>query len=106
MTAPQSPVPQEVKQALEAAGQSERRRRGAHGRRTSSSARTRPTPRRARRWPGATIKGYYVVPPDYIAKGVVDVYTQDTINVSGSEARNAFSNLIRERLMSGRAGRG
>ncbi len=30
-----------------------------------------------------TIKGYFVVPPDYIASGVVDVYTQDTFNISG-----------------------
>ena len=51
---------------------------------------------------GRKIKGYYVFPPDYIAKGVVDVYTQDTINVAGSEARNAFSNLVRQRLLSGR----
>ena len=51
---------------------------------------------------GRTIKGYYVVPPDYIAKGVVDVYTQDTMNITGSEARNAFSNLVRQRLVKGR----
>ena len=46
------------------------------------------------------IKGYFLVPADYIARGVVDVYTQDTFNVSGSESRNAFSTLIRERLVS------
>jgi ABC-2 type transport system permease protein len=51
---------------------------------------------------GRKIKGYYVVPSDYIAKGVVDVYTPDTINISGSEARNAFSNLVRQRLLNGR----
>ena len=36
---------------------------------------------------GRKVKGYYVVPSDYIAKGVVDVYTPDTFNISGSEAR-------------------
>jgi ABC-2 type transport system permease protein len=49
-----------------------------------------------------TIKGYYVLPSDYLASGVVDVYTQDTINLSGSEARNAFSGLIRRRLVADR----
>ena len=49
-----------------------------------------------------TIKGYFVVPPDYIEKGVIDVYTPDTFSVSGSESRNAFSSLIRERLVTGR----
>jgi ABC-2 type transport system permease protein len=49
-----------------------------------------------------TLKGYFVVPPDYIEKGVIDVYTPDTFSVSGSESRNAFSSLVRERLVTGR----
>ncbi len=49
-----------------------------------------------------TLKGYFVVPQDYIEKGVIDVYTPDTFSVSGSESRNAFSSLIRERLVTGR----
>ena len=49
-----------------------------------------------------TIKGYFVVPADYIEKGVIDIYTQDTFSVSGSESRNAFSSLLRERLVTGR----
>ena len=48
-----------------------------------------------------TIKGYFVVPADYIDNGIIDIYTQDTMNMSGSESRNAFANLIRDRLMSG-----
>jgi ABC-2 type transport system permease protein len=99
--ASQSPVPEEVKQALEAAGQSGA---GAPGFMESSFVfRPYPTETDARAaLAGRKIKGYYVVPPDYIAKGVVDVYTQDTINISGSEARGAFSNLVRERLVNGR----
>ena len=42
-----------------------------------------------------TLKGYFVVPQDYIEKGVIDVYTPDTFSVSGSESRNAFSSLMR-----------
>jgi ABC-2 type transport system permease protein len=48
------------------------------------------------------IKGYFVLPADYLAKGVVDVYTQDTMNLSGSEARGAFADLIRESLLRGK----
>ena len=36
------------------------------------------------------IKGYFVVPADYIARGVVDVYTQDTFNVSGPNREMRF----------------
>jgi ABC-2 type transport system permease protein len=101
MKAARSPVPPEVKQALAAAGKSDVDVTGLMGsgfifRPYSAEAEARAAV--AKR----TIKGYYVVPPDYIANGIIDTYTQDTINVSGSEARNAFSNLIRERLMSGR----
>ena len=52
-----------------------------------------------------TIKGYFVLPPDYLTKGVVDVYTQDTTSLSGSEARDAFAALFAERLLSGKARR-
>ncbi len=50
------------------------------------------------------IKGYFVVPPDYIASGSIDVYSPDnaSLSMSGSNSRNAFSNIVRERLLSGR----
>jgi ABC-2 type transport system permease protein len=50
------------------------------------------------------IKGYFVVPPDYIAGGVIDVYSPDNVSlsISGSDSRTAFSNIVRERLLSGR----
>ena len=50
------------------------------------------------------IKGYFVVPPDYIANGSIDVYSPDNASqsMSGSSSRNAFSNIVRERLLSGR----
>jgi ABC-2 type transport system permease protein len=98
--ASQSPMPTEMKQALAAAGKSDADIAGL----VDSSFIFRPYAEADARAAVAkrTIKGYYVVPPDYIAKGIVDVYTQDTMNISGSEARTAFSNLIRERLMIGR----
>ena len=99
--ATRTPVPPEVKQALEAAGKSDADVAGF----MDSSFVFRPYSAEADARAAVakrTIKGYYVVPADYIAKGIIDVYTQDTMNMSGSEARNAFSNIIRERLMSGR----
>ena len=97
----QSPVPQELKQALEVTGRSGADVQGLMGSRFIF--RPYPSDAEARAaLAGRTIKGYYVFPPDYIAKGVIDVYTQDTINLAGSEARNAFSNLVRQRLLSGR----
>jgi ABC-2 type transport system permease protein len=97
----QSPLPEEMKQVFEATGRSGSAETGL----MQSSFVFRPYAAEAdarAALAGRNIKGYYVFPPDYVAKGVVDVYTQDTINISGSEARNAFSNLVRQRLLSGR----
>ena len=47
-----------------------------------------------------TIKGYYVIPPDYVSKGVIDVYTQDTASLTGPQARDSFTSLVRKRLLS------
>ena len=48
------------------------------------------------------IKGYFVLPADYLTRGVVDIYTQDTMNLSGGESRGAFADLIRQSLLRGR----
>jgi len=47
-----------------------------------------------------TIKGYYVIPPDYLSKGVIDVYTQDTASLTGPQGRDSFASLVRKRLLS------
>jgi ABC-2 type transport system permease protein len=49
-----------------------------------------------------TIKGYFHVPSDYLDSGVVEIYAPDTFNMSGPEARNEFSSLLRRRLLAGR----
>jgi ABC-2 type transport system permease protein len=49
-----------------------------------------------------TIKGYFVLPTDYLSTGQVDIYTPDRVSLSGSEARPAFANLVRERLVASR----
>ena len=48
------------------------------------------------------IKGYFVLPADYLERGVVDIYTQDTMNLAGGESRGAFADLIRQSLLRGR----
>jgi ABC-2 type transport system permease protein len=101
VTTSESQVPEEVTRALKAAGQS-----GAvDSRFTDSNSVFRPYPSEAEARAALAarkLKGYFVMPPDYIGKGVIDVYTQDTFNISGPESRNAFSNLVRERLVKGR----
>jgi ABC-2 type transport system permease protein len=49
-----------------------------------------------------TIKGYFVIPADYVSKGVVGIYSEESVNFSGSDARNAFSAMIREHLVRGK----
>ena len=97
-----SPVlPDEVKRALEASGQSAEVQRAL----VQSSFVFRPMatePEARAALAERRIKGYFVVPPDYLERGVIDVYRPDSVNFSGGDARNAFSTVIRERLLTGR----
>jgi ABC-2 type transport system permease protein len=47
-----------------------------------------------------TLKGYFILPAGYLAEGTVRTYASDAIDLSASDARAAFGNLIRERLVS------
>lgn len=49
-----------------------------------------------------TIKGYFLVAPDYLDSGRIDVYTPDTFSFSGSASRRALATIIRTRLLEGR----
>jgi ABC-2 type transport system permease protein len=51
---------------------------------------------------GERIKGYFVLPPDYMDTGRVDIYSPETVNLTASDSRTAFANLMRERLARGR----
>jgi ABC-2 type transport system permease protein len=95
------PVPEEVRRALEAAGQ------GAALDQAFMQSRFVFRPFAAEAEARAALaarklKGYFVVPPDYIARGVIEIYTPDAMNVSGSESRNAFASIVRGRLLRGR----
>lgn len=45
------------------------------------------------------IKGYFVIPPDYIATGTIEAYSSDDAFTSGGDARSGLAALIRMRLV-------
>jgi ABC-2 type transport system permease protein len=101
VAAPTVQIPEEVRQAVEAMGQ-----KGALAQALQDSNFVfRPFEREpdarsalARR----DIKAYFVLAEDYLQSGRVDIYSPDTLTISGSDSRASFGNLIRERLVKGR----
>jgi ABC-2 type transport system permease protein len=49
-----------------------------------------------------TIKGYFVVPSDYLSGGLIDVYSQDAMGIAFDDSRDAFADIIREQLLAAR----
>lgn len=47
-------------------------------------------------------KGYFVIGPDYLQTGRIEFYTPDAMRMSTSSVREAFSILVRERLLAER----
>jgi ABC-2 type transport system permease protein len=94
-------LPEEVKRALQASGQAAQVEKAL----VQSSVVFRPIatePEARTALAERRIKGYYVVPDDYLGRGVIDVYGPDALSFSGGDANNAFSAIVRERLLSGR----
>lgn len=98
---PASRVPDDMRRALEAAGQGAALDRALAASNfvfrpfdSETDARSALAARR--------IKGYFVLPRDYLQTGVVDVYSPDVINLSASESRAAFGSLLRRQLLTGR----
>lgn len=48
------------------------------------------------------IKGFYVVPADYMTEGRIDSYSPDRFSFSSGDSRDALGDLLRDRLISGR----
>lgn len=93
-------VPDELRRTLEAAGQ-----KAALDRIRDNNITFRPyTEESAARAALAarTIKGYFVIAPDYLESGKVVNYTTEALFVSMSESRNALADLLREHLLTGR----
>ena len=92
----QSPISEEMRRALEAAGQ------GQALERALDNFVFRPYTSRDEAHAALAarhLKGYFVIPQNYLRDGRLDVYTPDSFNVSGSDSRNALSDLLRRRLV-------
>ena len=78
-------IPEDVRRALEAAGQAEALDRAV----MSEHFVFRPvaTEEEARRALAARqLKGYFVLPKDYLTEGQLDVYSPDSVTMSGSDS--------------------
>ena len=95
-TAPQ--IPEDMRRTLEAAGQAQALDKAL----ASENFVFRPvaTGEEARKALAARdLKGYFVIPKDYLASGSIDSYMPDSFNVSGGDSRDALGDLLRERLV-------
>jgi ABC-2 type transport system permease protein len=100
-TAGADQVPEELRRALETSGQQ------ATVARMIGSARSRFRPYATESEARAAlvaqaIKGYFVLPSDYLQKGGVDAYGPDAGRLSNDEGRGAFEDLLRQHLLAGR----
>ena len=48
------------------------------------------------------IKGFYVLPEDYVASGRITAYSPETFSFSSGDSRDALAELLRGRLVAGR----
>jgi ABC-2 type transport system permease protein len=101
VTASFAKLPDDMRQVLEASGQGQ-----ALGRAIASSnfvfrrfdreedARAALVDRR--------LKGFFVVPAEYMPTGRIDVYSPESLSLSAGDSREAFGDLLRNRLTTGR----
>ena len=94
-------VPDEVRRTLEATGQSKAIDNALPLSRLAFRPFARDQDARAA-LAARTIKGIFVLPPDYLARGRIAVYAPDSFSFSTFDARDAFEDLIRERLIATR----
>ena len=91
-------IPDDVRQALEAAGQAQALDRAVLA--ENFVFRPLTTEEEARAALAARqLKGYFVVPKNYMGEGQLDVYSPDSVTMSGSDSRAALSDLLRKRLI-------
>jgi ABC-2 type transport system permease protein len=100
-TAGSDQIPEELRRALETSGQQATVQRMLGDRR--SRFHPYPTEAAARSALVAQdIKGYFVLPRDYMQNGGVEAYGPDSGRLSSEEGRDAFENLLRQHLLAGR----
>jgi ABC-2 type transport system permease protein len=91
-------IPDDLRQALTAAGQSEALDRAiAADRFVFSPFATKDAAHAA--LSARNLKGYFVIPQDYMREGRIESYSSDSVNVSGSDARRGLADLLRRRLV-------
>ena len=91
-------IPDDVRQALEAAGQAQALDRAVLA--ENFVFRPLATEEEARAALAARqLKGYFLVPKNYMSEGQLDVYSPDSVTMSGSDSRGALSDLLRKRLI-------
>jgi len=100
-TAGSDQIPEELRRALETSGQQ------ATVERMVGTARSRFRPYATEAEARAalvaqTIKGYFVLPPDYVQNGGVEAYGPDAGRLSSNEGGGAFESLLRQHLLAGR----
>jgi ABC-2 type transport system permease protein len=91
-------VPEEMRRALEAAGQGQALDQALSA--ENFVFRPMATEQEARSALAArNLKGFFLIPGDYMSSGRLDVYSPDSFTMSGSDSRDALSDLLRERLI-------
>lgn len=93
-------APDELRRTLEAAGQKAALDRIREDNITFRPFAQEPAARAALM--ARSIKGYFVIAPDYVDSGNVASYTPEATRLSMSESRNALADLLREHLLVGR----
>jgi ABC-2 type transport system permease protein len=94
-------LPEELRQALEAAGQGHALDRAM----PSANFVFRPFQDEGQARHALVsrqIKGFYVVPDDYLATGRVTAYSSEAFSFSSGDSRDALAELLRGRLVAGR----
>lgn len=95
-----SRVPDAVRQALEAAGQGQALDRALSW--SNFVFRPYETEQQAQEALIARqIKGFYVLPEDYLASGRITAYSPETFSFSSGDSREALAELLRGRLVAG-----
>lgn len=96
-----SQLPEDVRQALEAVGQAQALEHAlAYANFVFRPYSDEQEARRA--LIARTIKGFYIVPEDYLASGRITMYSPETFSFSSGDSRDALAELLRSRLIAGR----
>jgi ABC-2 type transport system permease protein len=101
VTAPSMKLPEEMRQALEAAGQGQALDHAL----ASSNFVFRPfagEPEARDALVQRRIKGFFVIPADYMKEGRIEAYSPEAFSFSSGDSRDALGELLRNRLLTGR----